>query len=40
MAHGLRQGLAQLLCRARMERDADYLKEGVQVLSYVAYTGR
>jgi hypothetical protein len=34
MADELRIGLAELLCKAKMDQDADYfLKEGVRVLS-------
>jgi hypothetical protein len=33
MADELRMGLAQLLRKARMEHNADFLKEGVRVLS-------
>ena len=35
MADELRIGLAELLRKARMEHDADFLKEGVRVLSQV-----
>ncbi len=33
MADQLRMGLAELLRKAQMEHDADFLKEGVRVLS-------
>jgi hypothetical protein len=33
MADELRIGLQELLRKARMEHDADFLKEGVRVLS-------
>ncbi len=33
MADGLRIGLEELLCKARMAGDADFLREGVRVLS-------
>jgi putative transposase len=33
MADELRIGLSELLRKARMEHDADFLKEGVRVLS-------
>jgi hypothetical protein len=33
MADELRIGLAKLLRKARMDQDADFLKEGVRVLS-------
>jgi putative transposase len=33
MADELRIGLAELLCKAKMDQDADFLKEGVRVLS-------
>jgi hypothetical protein len=33
MADELRIGLAELLCKARIEHDADFLMEGVRVLS-------
>ncbi len=35
MADELRIGLAELLRKARMEHDADFLKEGVRLLSQV-----
>ncbi len=33
MADELRIGLAELLCKAKMDQDADFLREGVRVLS-------
>ena len=33
MADELRIGLAELLCKARIEHDADFLMEGVRILS-------
>jgi hypothetical protein len=33
MADELRIGLTELLCKARMEHDADFLREGVRLLS-------
>jgi putative transposase len=33
MADDLRIGLEQLLCKAQVEHDADFLKEGVRLLS-------
>ena len=35
MADELRIGLQQLLCKAQIEGDADFLKEGVRVLAVV-----
>jgi putative transposase len=35
MADELRIGLTELLCKARMEHDADFLREGVRLLSQV-----
>ena len=31
----LRIGLAELLCKARLEHDADFLTEGIRILSQV-----
>lgn len=33
MADELRIGLAELLCKAKMDQDTDFLREGVRVLS-------
>ena len=33
MADELRIGLAELLCKAKMDQDANFLREGVRVLS-------
>jgi transposase-like protein len=33
MADELRIGLAELLCKAQMDHDADFLREGVRILS-------